>query len=140
MEYELMFLIDEEQKPKFDEIKTNVHQLVEKLGGKWIGEGVEFERKMAYRINHKWRGIYFVQRFTLPTAEERGDVASVNEEITRQMNLQNNILRYLVVRSEDLPPLEDFAKSLNKKNREGRQVLKEKGEKIDSKLEEALNI
>jgi ribosomal protein S6 len=144
MEYELMFLIEEGKKPQLEEIKKSVHQLVEEVGGTWIGESVEFEQKMAYRINHQWRGLYFVQRFTLPTAEELADKNeennNANAEITRQMNLQKDILRYIVVKAKDLPPLEDFVQVINKTKKESKAVLKEKGEKIDSKLEEALNI
>lgn len=146
MEYELMFLVAENKRAELEQIKKTVQELVEKAGGMWTKESLEFERKLAYKIQHNWRGIYFVQRFTLPNKDEKGDLEeneeskSPIEEITIQMNLQQNILRYIVVRSEDLPPLSEFAKKIEGEKKEKKTVLKEKGEKIDGKLEKALNI
>ncbi len=147
MEYELMFLIADDKKPEFDRIKDEVKKLVETAGGTWTGESVEFERKLAYEIKHNWKGTYFVQRFTLPdkdTKEEglkEGEISKdVIGEVTRQMNLQKDILRYIVVNAQELPSLESFAKQSTKDQKDDKVTLKEKGEKIDEKLEEALNI
>jgi len=147
MEYELMFLIADEQKPEFNRIKDEVTALVETAGGTWTGESVEFERKLAYKIKHNWRGTYFVQRFTLPDKDTRDESASDGEmsknvisEITRQMNLQKDILRYIVVNAKELPSLAHFTKQFAKEEKADKTTLKEKGEKIDEKLEEALNI
>ncbi len=147
MEYELMFLIADDKKPELDRIKDEVKALVTTAGGEWTGESIEFERKLAYEIKHNWRGTYFVQRFTLPDKDTRLKDLAIDEmpkdvigEVTRQMNLQKDILRYIIVNAEDLPSLESFAKQFAKEERAGKTTLKEKGEKIDEKLEEALNI
>jgi ribosomal protein S6 len=147
MEYELMFLIADSKKPEFDRIKTEVKALVEKAGGTWTGDSFEFERKLSYEIKHEWKGTYFVQRFTLPDADERSEglgedelPANVIGEITRQINLNKDILRYIIVNAEELPPLSDFVKQMEKEQKTPKTALKEKGEKIDEKLEEALNI
>lgn len=144
MEYELMFLIAEEKKPDFSRIKDEVHALVETAGGTWTGDSLEFDRKLAYEIKHNWRGTYFVQRFTLPNKDERDEnEGAPNDpisEMTRQMNLNQDILRYIIVNTEELPPLSDFAKQFDKAQKEDKKQLKETGEKIDEKLEEALNI
>ena len=140
MEYELMFLIADKDRSEFDRIKDEVKKLVETAGGKWTGESVEFERKLAYEIKHNWKGTYFVQRFTLPDADEREEDSNVIGDITKQMNLQKDILRYIIVNATELPPLESFAKEATKDPREQKTELKEKGEKIDGKLEKALNI
>jgi len=147
MEYELMFLVADNKSHELDRIKKDVKTLVEKAGGKWTGDSFEFERKLAYEIKHNWKGIYVVERFTLPTRDERDTDLEGNEtpkdiigEITRQMNLQKDILRYILVKADELPPLEDFIKHFSKTTKEQKTTLKEKGEKIDEKLEEALNI
>ena len=144
MEYELMFLIADKDRSEFDRIKNEVKKLVETAGGEWTGDSVEFERKLAYEIKHNWKGTYFVQRFTLPTKDERTENLGPDElpkdvigEITRQMNIYKDVLRYIIVNAQDLPPLEDFAKQIKK---DQKTTLKEKGGKIDEKLEEALNI
>ncbi len=147
MEYELMFLVGENNNSEIEQIKKAVQELVEKEGGKWTEESLEFERKLAYKIKHQWRGTYFVQRFTLPSKDEKkgieeegGEITSPIEEINRQMNLRQDILRYIVVRSEELPSLSEFAKKIEGEKKEEETILKEKGEKIDGKLEKALNI
>ncbi|HIP49828.1 MAG TPA: 30S ribosomal protein S6 [Candidatus Pacebacteria bacterium] len=140
MEYELMFLIADKDRSEFDRIKGEVKKLVTTAGGEWTGESVEFERKLAYEIKHNWKGIYFVQRFTLPDADEREEDSDVVGNITRQMNLQKDILRYIIVNAAELPSLESFAKEATKDPREHKAELKEKGEKIDGKLEKALNL
>jgi len=140
MEYELMFLIADNKKLELNRIKNEVKALVETAGGEWTGESVEFDRKLAYEIKHNWKGTYFVQRFTLPDADERKENSDIIGDITRQMNLQKDILRYIVVNATELPSLESFAKEAAKDPRGPKTKLKEAGEKIDGKLEKALNI
>ncbi|PID52031.1 MAG: 30S ribosomal protein S6 [Candidatus Moraniibacteriota bacterium] len=143
MEYELMFLIAEEKKPEFSRIKDEVRAAVEAAGGTWKSEELEFDRKLAYEIKHNWRGTYYVSRFTLPEKDERDESKETKDaiaEITRQMNLNQNVLRYIIVNAEELPPLSEFAKQFDKTQKEDKKQLKETGEKIDEKLEEALNI
>lgn len=140
MEYELMFLIADKDRSELDRIKNEVKELVKTAGGEWTGESVEFDRKLAYEIKHNWKGTYFVQRFTLPGADEREEGSDVIGDIIRQMNLQKDILRYIVVNAAKLPSLESFAKEAAKDPRGPKTELKETGEKIDGKLEKALNI
>ena len=130
MEYELMFLIADEQKPELPRIKDEVKALVETAGGTWTGDSVEFERKLAYKIQHNWRGTYFVQRFTLPDKDTRDEAVADGEmsknvigEITRQMNLQKDILRYIVVNAKELPSLEYFTKQFAKEEKAGKATL-----------------
>ena len=145
MEYELMFLIAEDKNPEFSRIKDEVRAAVETAGGTWGSEELEFDRKLAYEIKHNWRGTYYVSRFTLPNKDERDAVEEEDKkdaiaEMTRQMNLNQDILRYIIVNAKELPPLSEFAKQFDKAQKEDKKQLKETGEKIDEKLEEALNI
>lgn len=145
MQYELMFLVGESKKADFNDIKKNILQLVEKNGGKIIGDSIDFERKLAYKIKHQWRGVYCVQRFELTEKDERTNeeneiMEKAIQEITNQMNLQKDILRYVIVKTEDLPSLNEFASKNSKIKAEKNTVLKEKSDKIDKELEKALNI
>lgn len=139
-----MFLIAEEKKSDLPRIKDEVHAIVEKAGGTWTDKSLEFDRKLAYEIKHNWRGTYFVGRFTLPNKDDRtendGAPADPISEMTRQINLNQDILRHIIVNAEELPPLAEFAKQFDKAQKEDKKQLKETGEKIDEKLEEALNI
>lgn len=139
-----MFLIAESKVPELGRIKDEVQTLVTTAGGTWIGDSLEFDRKLTYEIKHNWRGTYFVQRFTLPTKDERDEMPEASEDvigdITRQMNLNQDVLRYIIVNAQELPPLADFAKQFDKAQKEDQKQLKETGEKIDGKLADALNI
>lgn len=145
MQYELMFLVGENKKTEFENIKKDIHQLVEKNGGKWIGESIDFERKLAYKIKHQWRGVYSVQRFELTEKDDRSEdenevLVTAIQEITNQMNLQRDVLRYIIVKTDDLPELSVFVRKNTEVKKEKKEVLKEKSGKIDRELEKALNI
>lgn len=138
-----MFLVAESAKPDLETIKSDIRGIVEHAGGTYTGDALEFDRKLAYKIKHNWRGTYCVQRFTLPDTDRDDDDAAPQNaiaEITRHINLKKKILRYLIVNAAELPPLADFAKQNDKSQREGKKHLKETSRKIDEKLEEALNI
>ena len=143
MEYELMFLIAESKKPELNTITSDIRAIVEGAGGTYTDAALEFDRKLAYKIKHNWRGTYCVQRFTLPDADARDEDSTASGAIakmTRQLNLNKNLLRYIIINAAELPPLADFAKQFDKSQREGKKQLKETSRKIDEKLEEALNI
>ncbi len=138
-----MFLVAESKKPTLDTISSAVRAIVEGAGGTYTDAALTFDRKLAYKIKHNWRGTYCVQRFTLPSADERDDddtASGAIAEMTRQLNLNKDLLRYIIVDATTLPPLADFAKQFDKSQREGKKQLKETSRKIDEKLEEALNI
>ncbi len=141
MEYELMFLIADSKKEELAKIKSDIDNIVTKAGGTKKGDNIEFERKLMYEIKHNWRGIYVTSRFTTPNKDEKKeDDKDTVAEITRQLNLHKDLLRYIIVDAKELPPLESFVQTSEKAQMEDKKVLKEKGEKIDGKLEKVLNI
>lgn len=141
-----MWLISDKQKEELTKIKEEVGAIVSKAGGTKTGTDVELEQKLAYEIDHNWRGIYVIERFTVEdkdTRDEKADAGNAVDtvgEISRQLNLHKDILRYIVVNAADLPSLDEYSQSNQKSQTEGKKVLKEKGEKIDGKLEKVLNI
>lgn len=147
MEYELMYLVGENKKEDLPRIKEEMAAIVTKAGGTMTDASVEFDQKLAYEIKHTWRGTYVVNRFTLPDKdtreEEAGDDALASDiigEITRQLNLHKDLLRYIIVNAEELPSLAEYTEKAEKAKKEDKKVLKEKGEKIDGKLEKVLKI
>lgn len=147
MEYELMYLIGDKEKENLGAIKKDIEGIVTTAGAKLEGSSIEFERKFAFEIQHQWHGTYVVQRFTLGDKDAREEGLGDDElptdtvgEITRQLNLSKPVLRYIIVNAEELPPLDEFVANMSKSAKEGKKILKEKGEKIDGKLEKVLKI
>ncbi len=147
MEYELMYLIADTKKEELPKIKEEINAIITKAGAKLTNDSFEFSQKLAYEIKHCWHGTYVVQRFTLGNKDEREKSITYDEltedvikEITRQLNLHKDLLRYIIVNAKDLPSLAEFKTSIEQNSKENKKTLKEKGEKIDGKLEKVLKI
>jgi ribosomal protein S6 len=67
------------------------------------------KRKLAYEIKHQRKGVYITRRFELPEFDEGEESKSEKEfgieAITRKLNLFSDVLRFLIVKTEDLPDL-----------------------------------
>lgn len=102
MEYEILYLIGESKKAQLEGIKKGVEDAIVASGGE-VQEG-EFvdERRMEYSIKGESRGIYIAKRFTVK--EGAGDIPA---EVTKTISFNKNILRFMVVRAEGLPTLEE---------------------------------
>ncbi len=142
MEYEIMYLLSEKDTARLAEIKAEIDAIVKTAGGVKKGSEIDFTQKLKYEIKHNWTGIYVVSRFTLEDKDTRDEAGSGDTvaEISRQINLHKSVLRYIVVSAEGLPTLEEFQQTRLKSTTEGKKSLKEKGEKIDGKLEKVLKI
>lgn len=142
-----MYIVGDHEKENLASIKSVVAKIVETAGGTLKGDNIEFTQKFAYKIKHQWQGTYVVSRFTLPDKDTREEHLSDDElptdivgEITRQINLTKEVLRYIIVDAAELPSLDEFVQDKAKAQKEDKKVLKEKGEKIDGKLEKVLKI
>ncbi len=98
MHYELFYLIGASKEAELEKIKGEVKELVSSLGGVFEEKETLEKRKMAYGIKQETHGIYVAVRFELPDQE------NINE-ISRKMNLNNNIMRFLISRADELPEL-----------------------------------
>lgn len=98
MQYELFYLVGASKEAELDKIKAEVAALITSEGGVFEEKQVVEKRKMAYEVKHENRGFYVAQRFNL-------EDATAIQAITRKLNLYGNILRSLVVRTEELPEL-----------------------------------
>ncbi|MGB2791181.1 MAG: 30S ribosomal protein S6 [Candidatus Moraniibacteriota bacterium] len=102
MEYEILYLVGESKKAQLDTIKKSVEDAIVAAGGEMQeGEFVD-ERRMEYLIKGESRGTYIAKRFTVK--EGAGDIPA---EVTKTISFDKNILRFMVVRAEELPTLEE---------------------------------
>ena len=112
-EYELFYLVGETKDAELPRIKTDVEALLVGEGATFLdGETVD-KRKLAYLIKKEVRGTYIARRFTVPQEEEalaselakREDTVDFIARVTKKLNLSKDVLRFLILRADDLPAL-----------------------------------
>ncbi len=165
MRYEFFYLVGQNNEEKLDEIKKEAEQVL-------IDEGAVFEeleiitkRKLSYKIKHQIRGTYIAKRFEMPqtpSKDAEGNTVSRIENISRKLNLNSNILRFLIVKADELPELKEKEAPTNTKENSSEKTPEKKEvkskkedvvkksspkkdskkdtENIDKQLEEILNI
>lgn len=154
MRYELCYLVGESKEQDLLKIKEEVKKIVSQEGGSFLEPQIEEKRKMAYKVGKEVRGIYVTQRFEISKNEEGEEEKNPIDSITRKMNLFGDVLRFILIKAEELPELrikevqekikKDFKKSAFSKNErtfkreEKNEVRKEekKAEVISSKEKE----
>jgi ribosomal protein S6 len=106
MKYELCYLVGESKEQDLPRIKEEVSAIVSGEGGKWLELQVEEKRKMAYKVGKEVRGVYVTQQFEIVKDElEEGEVKNPLEAINGKMNLYNDILRFVIIKADELPEL-----------------------------------
>ena len=93
--YEMIYVIDTGLE------ETARKELIEKVYSLITGNGVEIEkvdetwgkRRLAYAINYKTEGWYVLVNFKAP--------ADLPRELERNLQINENVLRYLVVKLEE---------------------------------------
>jgi small subunit ribosomal protein S6 len=89
--YEIMLMLDPElADERQNEILARIRDLVEKRGGAWVGNETWGRRKLAYEIDKKNEGVYYLLHFD-------SDPATL-EEVTRVLRITDDVLRHLAVR------------------------------------------
>lgn len=111
MEYEICYLIGESKEADLDKIRPGVEEIIKKHKGTFLeGEYVK-KRRLAYEIKREARGTYVARRFTIPSKDERDELYpdyDIMGEINKELRFNQDILRYMVVKTDDLPPLKDL--------------------------------
>ena len=161
MKYELFYLIAASKEAQLDEIKAGAEKIVTDEGGVFEEKVVVEKRKLAYEVQHETHGFYVARRFKMENTQAL-------QTITRNLNLDVNILRSVISRADGLPELrtkEERIKAASeraeKKPKETKAEeaktmqapekktpaspekmgkAKKEAEDIDKKLEEILNI
>jgi ribosomal protein S6 len=153
MLYELNYLVGESREADLEKIKKEVADIVAGEEAKFIEPQIAEKRKLAYKVEKDIKGIYIAQRFEVEQGEMDAEKPDIISRLTRKLNLNQNIFRFLIVKADDLPELksrEQRAKEqvrIQEKPAAKREPVKTvKKEKvktetdIDEKLDELLNI
>lgn len=148
MTYELCYLIAEAKKPELEKIASAAREILEKIGGTLTGAPITEERKLSYPVKHATRGVYVTQRFTLPDTaadQDRADVPTADPiaDLTRQYNLLHDLLRFIIVRADELPPLQTKEERIAQHQKRSQETLHRSlrsKDAIDTELEKVLKI
>lgn len=153
MQYELFYLVGESKEPDLEKIKEEIKNAVIQEGGNFLELQVTEKRKLAYKIKGESRGTYVAQRFEIEDDKDTEGSEEKNQisNITKKLNLNQNIFRFIIIKSDELPELKTREKAAKRRDRkeerifETKEVKKEKKKPevpkdIDEKLEEILKI
>ena len=110
MQYELFYLVGERQESTLDTIREGVSAMLVSEGAKLIDPELTEKRKLAYEIKHQNKGTYITRRFELEDIDFWADEKNSEKEfgiqaMTNKLNLNNDVLRFLIVKTDDLPDL-----------------------------------
>ena len=116
MNYEINFLILQSKTEELPALRQKVKELITRLGGKVTEEKEYAKRKLAYRIKKEGYGFHTVVRF-----EMQENLAQLKKEL----NLEEKVARYIIVRSEDLLSLSELEEKIKKASEEKTQLSQE---------------
>ncbi|MEF3692366.1 MAG: 30S ribosomal protein S6 [Candidatus Moraniibacteriota bacterium] len=142
MEYEICYLIGESKEADLEKIRPEIEGIITKHKGVFSEGEFLRKRRMAYEIKGEKRGTYVARRFTIPSKDEREELYpdyDIMGEINKELRFNQNLLRYILIKTDDLPPLKDLELSeerVTEEKREFRKEEKPKVEKITEKVEE----
>lgn len=137
MQYELLYLVGERKEADLETIKSVVDAILTEEGAK-LGEELIMKRKLAYEIKHERRGTYVARRFELPEYDMWADGDDANHEkgiknITRKMNLNNDVLRSIVVKTDDIPELSSLEAAQQEQKKQQQQQRRQDTRRQDDK-------
>lgn len=109
IEYELFYSVGESKEAELEAIGKKVEAIVTGLGGSFLPPQTTEKRKFAYEIQGEKRGTFIARRFTLPGRDEQAEAGDEMVNVLDQMNknllLEHDVLRFILVRADDLPEL-----------------------------------
>jgi len=92
--YESMWVVDANTgREDYAKVIAALKEIVEKGGGTWINADKWEERRLAYPIKKKKRGLYIINHFSAPT--------EAVTRIDRQARLSDVVLRHMITVDED---------------------------------------
>ncbi len=103
MEYEICYLIGESKESDWEKIKKDVEAVITKEKGSLLDDDYREKRRMSYEINKEARGTYLAKRFVLPGVDDDNFKAEAVVNITNELNLSKNLLRFIIVKADELP-------------------------------------
>ncbi len=99
MQYEINFLVLQSKTEDLEKIQGKVKKVIESNKGKIVDELFYKKRKLAYEIAHEHYGFFNVFRFELKDA-------GVVNQLKNDLNLEQGVNRYIIVRADELPKLQ----------------------------------
>lgn len=106
MQYELFYLIGASKEADLEKIKGEAEEIVKKAGGEFSEKTTTEKRRLSYSIKHETHGIYIARRFELAETENL-------HEITRKLNLNEGVLRFIISKAAELPELKSKEERMN---------------------------
>lgn len=100
MLYEINFLVLQSKTAELEKIKKETKKFIESYGAKIVEEKEYLKRKLAYEIQHENYGFFTVLRFEFKKGTNL-------DELKIKLNQRNEVARYIIVRADDLPSLEE---------------------------------
>src|SRR5687767_8016641 len=92
--YEAMWVVDANTgREDYNKVIAAIKEIVEKGGGSWINADRWEERRLAYQIKKKKRGLFIINHFSAPT--------EAVTKIDRNARLSDLILRHMITVDED---------------------------------------
>ena len=92
--YECMWVVDANTgREDYNKVVTGLKEIVEKGGGTWVNGDKWEERRLAYPIKKKKRGLYIISHFSAATENVT--------KIDRQAKLSDLVLRHMILVDED---------------------------------------
>ncbi len=95
-QYEAMFLFDPAFGDSFENCESEIRRLMERADAELLFCRVWDERRLAYRVNGRKRGVYVLTYFNAPPDKIAG--------MERDVKLGENTLRVLIVRADGVTP------------------------------------
>ena len=130
MQYELFYLVGASKESELDNIKKEVEKTVVDFGGVFSEKETQEKRRLSYMVKKENHGIYIARRFELESSENLN-------EIIAKLNLNGNILRYIMSKADELPALQSKEERMNETaKKESNQKMREAA-KPATKKEEA---
>lgn len=110
MRYEILYLIPESKTADCETIGKVIETHITECGATLLKDSWEDRRKLAYPIKNSTKGIFVAKRFEISKDEDVYEKeADPIQELTKRLRLMNDILRFLIVSAENLPPLKEFS-------------------------------
>lgn len=125
--YELLYIVHPDLEASIDKITGGVKSAVETRGGKISYEENWGKRKLAYPIKKSDVGIYILAYFEMPK-ESLG-------KVERDLRLTEEIMRYMLLATEDRVKTEKKPESKPKKEVEEKPKAKKEEKKEEEKPE-----
>lgn len=116
-QYEGMFLFDPTFGAAFENCEGEIRRIMDRAGAEILFCKKWDERRLAYKIEGRKRGVYVLVYFMAPPLKVSG--------IERDAQLSENVLRLLVLRAEGVTP-EMMEKSMDTQRREAEEMDRER--------------